>query len=863
MADPATRLRQAASDLADRGPPPGRAWCGAWTGELDAALTELLDGATPGPGAVAVVAVGGYGRGEVCPGSDVDVLLLTDRAPLEQQTSLVRDVVYPLWDAGLKVGHAVRDRRGAVAACADVRTATATLDARPVAGAVGLVPPLRAAVIAELRRRPDRFLAGLATEDRERHRRRGDAAETLEPDVKAGAGGLRDIQSLRWAAAALLGETDLDALVAGRYLAAADRSRLARAEELLLAVRVALHLEAGRGDDRLTFDRQEPVAHRLGRGDDGDRPAGEVLLHDVFLAARATDHAHTTAWRLLAADAARVRRRGPAARRRRRPPDVEVPGGFSVADGVLTIAGADTTASDFPVRLLEALVGSGAALERGGATAVRRAIATGAASGWTWDDGGGDRLLAVLWRGAPSLPAITELDDLGVLAATIPEWAPLRARPQRNPYHRYSLDRHLLHAATGLADLTRREGWAAAALDRVGDRDGLMLAALVHDVGKAHGEPHSETGIPVAAAIARRLGADEARVALVERLVRHHLLLPDVATRRDVTDPGLVRAVAATVGDRDTLACLRLLAAADGLATGPSAWSSWKAQLVATLAEEVRAVLDDTAAADDASAAARAADEARRIAPGLGVDRATVTAHLDLLPDRYAAAVGARAIVRHAGLAVSPVDPGEVRTRVTPAETDLERVDLLDVVARDSPGLFATVAGVIALHGGSVLSAYAFTRSDGVAVDTFTVRRPEHADPADGGRLSSWWAAVEGDLVEAMAGRLAVRARVERRADAHAAVRPSGPEVATHVQIDADASGATTIVEVHTADSAGVLYRIAAALAELQLDVVAAKVDTVGGEAIDVFYVRDARGRALDDDHAGEVVLAVSDALAD
>lgn len=818
---------------------------------MDFALEQLHDEVTLQRGRLAVVAVGGYGRRELCPGSDVDVLLLVDGLGEEVQAAVVRAIVYPLWDAGLSVGHAVRDHRQAVAAALDdVDIATALIDARLLAGDTELLRECRATLVTRLRRRPYRFLTLLAEADAARRARYGDAAEVLEPHLKEGAGGLRDVQSLRWAAAALLGEAHLDPLVGARYLSAVDRSRLARAEDLLLAVRVALHLEAGRRTDVLEFGRQEGVAGRLGY-------SGDALLHDLFLAARTIDHVHRSAWALLTADA-----RG--GRRLRRPAQRRLPGGFAVADDVLRVDDGAVDEPMFPIRLLESLVETGAALDRGSAARISRAVedssrgdGDGAAGGtavWRWDDAARHRFLATLWRGGAALDALAELDDLGVLTCLIPEWAPLRGRPQRNPYHRYSLDRHAFYAAANLAELVRAEEWAAKRLEQVTDRDGLMLGALLHDVGKAYGEPHTESGVPVADSIARRMGAPEQTRNLVTRLVRLHLLLPEVATRRDLADPGLAAEVARTVGDRPTLACLHLLAAADGAATGPAAWGSWKAALVDTLVTKVEAVLDATNPDEIADGAPATAREAQQLAPSLGVDVGTVNEHLARLPARYAASVTARAVVRHAAAAAEPLTPTEVRTRVSPGTGEEGLLDDLDVVALDRPGLFAKVAGVIALHGGSVLSAHAFTREDGIAVDTFTVRRP-------GGAGGSWWAAVEGDLVEAVAGRLAVRARIARKA---AALRPPPrllPAIPVRIDVTPDSAGEATVVEVHAEDAIGVLHRIAAALAELELDIVAAKVDTVGREVVDVFYVRDAARAPLDDDHAAEVVLAVTAAL--
>jgi [protein-PII] uridylyltransferase len=856
----------------------GRSWCRAFSDRVDTVVADLAAGVV-GDHHLTVTAVGGYGRRELCPASDLDLLLLHDGAPAAALEAAVRAVVYPLWDAGLHVGYAVRDRREAIGATDELDAATALVDLRPVVGDGTFAQVVRAEGLRRLRRRPQRFLDLLRAADTRRRDRAHGGAEAIEPDLKSGAGGLRDVQSLRWAAAALVGTSGLDPLVAAGYLGAPDRRRLAQAEEEVLRARVGLHLvqlaltEAGdptaRGRSRtsttdvLRLDLQELVATQLGVGDHDERElAPHRLLTGVTLAARTIDHVHQRAWRLIAADLAR-------GQRRRRRPTERLVDGFEVVDGVLRLPGElDLRTPDLPVRLLEALADTGAILDRRSAGRLRRHAEV--STGWRWGAGERQRFVAVLWRGRVALAPLAELDDAGVLGAVLPEWAALRGRPQRNPYHRFTLDRHAWHTALELGDLGRREAWAAAAIAEVEDREGLMLGALLHDVGKALGEPHEETGVPLAVAMAERMGAEPGTIGLVARLVRLHLLLPEAARRRDVTDPDLARELAAEIGDRSTLAALHLLAAADGLATGPNAWNRWTASLVATLVTKVRAVLDEQHPDDTPDGVGATIREAQALAPELGADPVAVRAHLALLPDRYASAVSARAVVRHTLMASRPPGPTEVRTRVTPGERDRPPLggggvdpsavepplDELDVVARDHPGWFAKVAGVVSMHGGSIVAADAFTRTDGLAVDTFRVRPPA-------GSGGSWWAAVEGDLHDAAAGRLAIRARVLRRARSDARRVARLPAVPTRFVVTTPSGGAATLVEVHTLDRIGALYAIAIAFAELELDLVVARVQTLGHEVVDVFELRDADGGPLDPDHVAELELAVQAAIAE
>lgn len=852
VADATASLIEARDRLWADGPTPGRAWCRAWTDAVDRLLRELHAASAHAP-RLTVVAVGGYGREELCPHSDVDLLLLHDQLEAPALEVAVRELVYPLWDAGLQVGYAVRSRREAVtAAFNDLDAATALLDARWVAGPEPLLIAVRDGLRSRLRRRPARFLSQLRAADEARRAATGDAAEVLEPDLKRGAGGLRDVQSLRWAAAAIVGEPGLAPLVPAGYLGAPDQLRLAQAYERLLATRVALHLSLPRspGVETLRLDVQDAVAARLGHADGGDHDTpAHRLLSEHFLAARTIAHVHRRAWTVMRSDL----RRG---RRRRRTPDRLVDG-FEIADGVLSIpAPVRLEDAGLPTRLLLAMVRTGAVLDRRTVGELRRA-AEGRDRPLEWRAEDRDRFVGALWRGSAVLPALAELDDAGLLVALLPEWAPLRGRAQRNPFHRFSLDRHAWHTAAALADLVRSERWASLALEFVEDRDALIVGALLHDVGKAYGEPHSETGVPVARAVAERIGLAAGSVDLVGRMVAEHLTLPDAATRRDVSDPALATELAARLDDRQTLAVLHLLAAADGIATGPTAWTPWKATLVEQLVRRVSAVLENDDVDRDPDGAPATAAAAQELAAELGATAEEVRDHLALLPPRYARALSPRAIVRHTLLTRGAAEEEGVRTRVTPAVGplgDAHRYDELDVVAGDHPGLFADVAGVIALHGGSIVQAHAFTRGDGLAVDTFTVEPPEHGGGA-------WWLAVEADLAEASAGRFAIRPRVEARAAREATRLARRPEVATAVTTGPDPSGRVTVVEVRTGDRIGVLYRIASTMAELHLDVVVAKITTLGHEVVDAFYLRDARGEPLDDAHQRELVFALEAAL--
>lgn len=839
----AHRLRRRLAELRTDGPPAGREWCTAWTAAVDEALTELHHESVHRD-RITLAGIGGYGRGELCPWSDIDLLLLHEDLETPALEVAVREIVYPLWDAGLTVGYAVRSRREA-ARIGELEDVTATLDARFVAGSRPVVADVTARLVRSLRRRPEPFMAALADADRQRHARRGDAAEVLEPDLRNGAGGLRDVQSLRWAAAALVGEPRLDVLVSGSYLGAADRGRVARAYERVLTERVALHLGTTTPGDTLGLEEQPEVAARLGYEDGADDrdTASHRLLTDHYRTARTIDHIHRRAWALMSSDL----RQG---RRRLRAPDALLDG-FPIADGVLEITARDRLEdAELPSRLLAAMATSGAVLSRNAAQRLRRAVDELPAP-LVWSPAAADRLLTALWLGEPTLPATYELDDVGLLVALLPEWAPLRGRAQRNPYHRFSLDRHALHTAAALGEMVRHEEWAATTLEEVRDRDGLMLGALLHDVGKAHGEPHQETGRAVAGRVVERLGFGASTRALVDRLVRLHLLLPRTATRRDLSDPDVIGSVAAEVGDRETLACLHLLAAADGRATGPNAWTTWTAALVEQLAVAVRAALDRSGRVPLAERAVATAREAQTLAAEREADPDAVRAHLAALPMQYASASAADVVVRHAGLAASLAaspEGDDLAVAVDPAPGVGVRVL---VAGRDRPGLLAVVTGTVALARGSVVEAHAHTRTDGVAVQSLLVRPPEHP--------SATWV---GELVTAVRERsgeaMILAADLEERRRRH---RPAGGALEVDTQITIAHTSRASVVEIRTRDRLGLLHLATSILTALGYDITSVKAVLEGPRAIDSFTVRRRDGQPVDADAEAELELALLAAL--
>jgi [protein-PII] uridylyltransferase len=382
------------------------------------------------------------------------------------------------------------------------------------------------------------------------------------------------------------------------------------------------------------------------------------------------------------------------------------------------------------------------------------------------------------------------LDQRDLITRLLPEWAPVRSRPQRNAYHRYTVDRHLWETAANAADLA----------DRVPRPDLLVLGALLHDLGKGYHGDHSIVGVELVERIGHRLGLSRGDIDVLATLVRHHLLLPDVATRRDLSDDGTISAVAAAVGSQLVLTLLDALTEADSLATGPSAWGSWKAELVEELVDRVAHVLG-------------------------GGDMSDAT--WSLFPSELVTLL-----------------MGEERTTV------LAEADRITTVAPDRPGLFSRVAGVLSIHGLDVLGAQAHSDEQGMAANEFRVLPPRD------GVID--WTRVAADLERAIAGQLAIEARLAERARTYRRRRPlkAGSDGPT-VRIDNDASSNATVVEVIARDRIGLLYRITKAIADLGLDIRHARVQTLGPDVVDSFYVRAGDGKVTDPYHLSELERAL------
>lgn len=752
----AAQRRAALSDLTDR-----------W-------VHDLLGPATR-PG-LALVAVGGYGRRELLPGSDLDVVLVHDGSHGSDEVSSIADrVFYPMWDSRVPLDHSVRSLQEATTAARDdLKVALGLLDARHVAGDPAVSHALAEANLADWRRHAARRLPELRAAVRDRAERSGELAYLIEPDLVEAYGGLRETIVMR--------------AVAASWVADPPHSQpISEARTWLLTVRDALHRTTHRRSDRLLLQEQDEVAALLGLLD------ADVLLRRVSEAGRALGYASDVAWRSVERTLAA---RSGRSRLRRRAPRRPLADGIVEYDGEAVLARDVDIASDPGLAVRAAAAAAQAGVPLSVAT-LENLVAESVPLPTPWPPAIRDDFVRLLGAGRDGIPVWEDLEAAGLVVAWLPDWERIRHRPQRTPIHRHTVDRHSIEVVAEAAALARE----------VSRPDLLLVAALLHDIGKGWPGDHSATGSVIAQTLATRMGFTAEDTETISELVRHHLLLPTVATSRDLDDPATTTMVADLLGTVQRLDLLSTLTEADARAAGPQAWTPWRAALVRDLVRRVRArLLGDHAQAPSPVSAA--------VEPWA----------------RTLASAGA--------------------FEVMVAAPDLDQVCTITVVAADRIGLLAAVAGVLTLHRLEVRSA-AVDTIESSAVQVWRTVSLFGPPPDDHVLRQDLRLVLDGSLD--VSAKLASRAGQRRRSAIHSAP--------PRVQLVPEASATATVLQVRAHDEPGLLHSVAAVVAEAGVAVRSAVVDTLGADVVDVFYLVGPDGGPLDSDDAEALRDRVAEAL--
>jgi [protein-PII] uridylyltransferase len=791
-----------------------------------------------------LMAIGGYGRGALAPFSDIDLMFLRPYKETAHVESVIEFMLYALWDLGFKVGHASRTVDDCIKLSReDITIRTALLEARQLAGDERMAGALRKRFLDEVVKGTGaEFAAAKLKERDERHARAGASRYMVEPNVKEGKGGLRDLHTLFWIARYLHPADSLDAVMRLDVFQGREVRAFIRAFDFLEAVRAHMHFATGRAEERLSFDLQPEIARRMGYADrahaGGDQTPGvERFMRRYFLIAKEVGALTRGFAAKLEAEHLKSAPRGlsrflPGRPRRQ---SLDEPG-FHVEGRRLTVDGPETFERD-PVNLLRLFKIADARdldLHPDAFTAVTRTLHR-ITSKVRRDPVAAKVFLDVLARGRSPQRALDLMNEAGVLGRFIPEFGRIVAKMQFNMYHSYTVDEHTLRAIGVIAEiaagrLADDHPLATSIMPLVDQRDALFLAMLLHDTGKGGVGGQEKAGARAARQACERLGLERTEIELVAWLVEHHLVMSDFAQKRDVADPATVAAFAQIIENPERLRLLLVLTVADIRAVGPGVWNGWKGQLLRELYAATETVFRGGRISD-------AAGEARRRLEALAREGRSILTAADegagawagAMEDAYFAAFTPAEQAAHLALWREAEAKGGAASYAR-IRSDRDAAEVV-VAARDREGLFADLALAISIMGGNVVGARIFTSARGDALDVFYVHdfagQPFGADsPKALSRLA--------EALEAAGGgdRRAIEPR--RRTDLG---RAAAFSIAPTVAIDNDASGAATVIEISGRDRPGLLADLARILAESGLSIQSAHIDNYGERAVDAFYV--------------------------
>ena len=786
-----------------------------------------------------IAAVGGYGRGELAPCSDIDLLFVLPFKSTPRNEQVIEYVLYMLWDLGLKVGHATRTIQECVRLSRkDLTIRTSILESRFVWGEKPLFDQLRTRFRKEVVKGSERaFVEAKLAERDQRHRRMGGSRYVLEPNVKDGKGGLRDLHTLFWIAKYLHPVREVSDLVDRGVLRASEAARFAKAQRFLSTVRCRLHFLSGRGDDRITFDRQPEIGALLGYKDHaGARGVERFMKHyyltvkevgdltGIFCAALEIEHSRRSRFAL------------PKLGLLQRAPD-----GLAIESGRLALArGARFVERPIDIlRLFHSSQDRGIDIHPRVLRAMTRNLRL--VDGLREDAEANRLFLDMLTSPKNPERILRQLNEAGVFGRFIPDFGRVVAQMQHDMYHVFTVDEHTIMAIgilRGIEDGAFAEEMpiATEVVQTVQSRRALYMAVLLHDIGKGRGGDHSEIGEQVALRLCPRVGLTPEETETTAWLVRQHLVMSNTAFRRDVNDPKTVSDFVETVRSLERLRLLLVLTVADIRAVGPGVWTAWKAALLRDLyyaAEE--AMTGGMAAAGHGHRIERAKQNLAAALDDFAPRE--IATHLESGYPAYWLSHPTEALARHARL-VRAVTRSETPLSIDTRIDRYREATEVTVYAPDHPGLFSHIAGAIAVSGANIVDAKIFTMTDGMALDTFWVQDGRDQPIGSRDRL----ARLEANIEHAITGRMRPMRELEEMIRKQGEKRDNVFTVEPRVIVDNTASATHTVVEVNGRDRPGLLYALTRALSGEDVQIGSAQIATYGESAVDVFYIKDVFG---------------------
>ncbi|MBL8698666.1 MAG: [protein-PII] uridylyltransferase [Alphaproteobacteria bacterium] len=797
---------------------------------------------------LAIVAVGGYGRGELAPNSDVDLLFLQPYKPTPRNEQVVEYILYALWDLKLKVGHSTRS----IADCLrlareDLTIRTALLESRFVWGDDKLYASLKKRFAEEVVAQTGReFVQAKLAERNERHKRMGDSRYVVEPNIKEGKGGLRDLHTLFWIAKYVHRVAKPEELVDRGVFTDKEAATFAKTQDFLWTLRCWLHYLTGRAEERLTFDVQAEIGRRMGYRDHRGTRGVERFMKHYFLTAKAVGDLTRIFCSALEID---VERKPRLSWRRLidRPKSLE---GFLVENDRLNVARNDAFAKD-PVnflRLFKVAQANDLEIHPDALRQIRQDLKR--IDGRVRENREANAIfLDILTAREGAERTLRMMNEAGVFGRFVPDFGRVVAQTQHDMYHVYTVDEHTIFAIGIMhrienGELKADHPRSSEVVHKVQSRRALYLAVLLHDIAKGRGGDHSELGAEIALKLGPRVGLSEEETETVAWLVRHHLAMSGTAFKRDIQDPKTIRDFCALVQSPERLRLLMCLTVADIRAVGPNVWNNWKATLIRDLYDRAEEEMAGVSAATSTKNRVEAAQQRLRAVLSDWAD-ADFAEHVARGYPGYWLAVDTETQARHARL-IREADrskaPLSLDTRIDRSRGITE----ITIYCEDHPGLFSRIAGAMALAGATIVGAQIFTMSNGMALDTFTIQEAPaiegntpapFAEPARLARLSTL-------IEQSLSGRIKMREQLAKRRPAQSRARLFN--VPPRVFVDNGASSVHTVVEVNGRDRAGFLYDVTRAIFDLNLQISSAKIMTWGERVVDVFYVKDLFGHKIE-----------------